>query len=449
MYKFPASNKLKTNKSVMLIRNQLIQIMPRNLIRISVFIIFSLSLYSCLPSVELTGEIKGKVTDCETNEPVAGAFINVMRSYVPYYIDSTGIDGNFIIKNITPEEYVVQVSKLTYTPGSENVKVVSATTEEVNFCLQGKPIAGLSDTVLNFGLDLTSLPFVVSNSGRGKLTYAISSSQNWITVNPSSGELTEESDTIRVTINKTGLSDTIAYKEIIKVISDSGTDTVYVILNGFMYCGQVYKIVKIGTQTWMAENLNVGKYLSFYSWTVGTLTNGIIDKMCYNDDAINCDIWGGSYDWLEVMELHRSDTGAIGTVQGICPAGWHIPTQKEWLSLIDYLGGPLVAGGKLKEAGTGFWTSPNKGATNESGFTALPGGYTQENYLQYSLCNWSFGIDSIATFWTATLTKDVIRDINGLYWGSYLKLSYNNSHADIVYDPAGNPTYSVRCVKNP
>jgi uncharacterized protein (TIGR02145 family) len=387
------------------------------------------------------------VTDCETNEPVAGAFINVMRSYVPYYTDSTGIDGNFIIKNITPEEYVVQASKLTYNPGSENVKVVSATTEEVNFCLQGKPIAGLSDTVLNFGLDLTSLAFVMTNSGRGKLTYAMSASQSWITANPLSGDLTEESDTIRVTINKTGLSDTTVYKEMIKVISDSGIDTIYVILNGFMYYGQVYKTIKIGTQTWMAENLNAGEYFGCDHWPPNN--DGIIEKMCYNDATINCDIFGGLYEWIEAMGWHRSDTGTIGTVQGICPVGWHIPTEKEYLVLVDYLGGSLIAGGKLKEAGTDNWTSPNTGATNESGFSALPAGYQEDNYLGYSLCNWCFGIDSIATFWTASLAKDWKRDMNGEFWGTNVELRYNSSLAFISYNPDWRLTSYVRCIKDP
>ena len=74
------------------------------------------------------------------------------------------------------------------------------------------------------------------------------------------------------------------------------------------------------------------------------------------------------------MQYHPSDTGTIGTTQGICPDGWHIPTFAEWETLFNYLGGSGVAAGKLKEKGTAHWESPNQGATNESGFTALPSG---------------------------------------------------------------------------
>jgi uncharacterized protein (TIGR02145 family) len=65
---------------------------------------------------------------------------------------------------------------------------------------------------------------------------------------------------------------------------------------------------------------------------------------------------------------------AVTDNRNVCPAGWHIPTDAEWTTLIDYLGGSTVGGGKLKETGTKHWWRPNTGATNESGFTALPGG---------------------------------------------------------------------------
>lgn len=139
----------------------------------------------------------------------------------------------------------------------------------------------------------------------------------------------------------------------------------------FMTCGmyfidsrdqQEYLTVKIGTQCWMAENLNIGE--------PGNQTNnGVIEKSCYNDNAVNCDIYGGLYRWDEMM-----DYNATPGVKGICPTGWHLPTDAEWTTLSTYLGGESVAGGKMKETGFNHWLSPNTGATNESGFTALPGG---------------------------------------------------------------------------
>jgi uncharacterized protein (TIGR02145 family) len=110
--------------------------------------------------------------------------------------------------------------------------------------------------------------------------------------------------------------------------------------------GKVYKTIKIGKQTWMAEN---------FAYKT--------DKECwaYNNDTNNVKIYGYLY--------------SLETATNICPAGWHVPASWEWDLLIKNLGGPEVAGGKLKEAGNSHWIEPNKGATNESGFTALPAGY--------------------------------------------------------------------------
>lgn len=108
--------------------------------------------------------------------------------------------------------------------------------------------------------------------------------------------------------------------------------------------GQTYSTIVIGNQTWFAENLN---YTTSNSWT-------------YDDDPANGDVYGRLYTWDAALTA--------------CPSGWHLPSDAEWDILKDILGGYYVAGGKLKEAGTAHWNSPNTGATNSSGFTALPGG---------------------------------------------------------------------------
>jgi len=138
--------------------------------------------------------------------------------------------------------------------------------------------------------------------------------------------------------------------------------------------GNHYTTVYIGTlksggQTWMAENLNVGVRID---GNQEQTNNSIIEKYCYNNDVNNCYTYGGLYQWEEMMQMWYLTTEAV---QGICPAGWHIPTDGEWTILSDFLGGESVAGGKMKETGTNHWNSPNYGATNVSGFTALPGGY--------------------------------------------------------------------------
>ncbi len=156
--------------------------------------------------------------------------------------------------------------------------------------------------------------------------------------------------------------------------------------NSFFICGKTYldtetgysfSTVKIGSQCWMAENLNVGTRIN---GSQEQTNNNTIEKYCYNNSTTNCDTYGGLYKWDEAMQY---DTTA-GT-QGICPSGWHLPTDDEWKTMEMYLGMSQTQadgteyrgtdeGGKLKETGTTHWKSPNTGATNTSGFTALPGG---------------------------------------------------------------------------
>jgi len=155
------------------------------------------------------------------------------------------------------------------------------------------------------------------------------------------------------------------------------------------YEGQVYNTVQIFSQCWMKENLNVGIMIP---GTEEMENNGVIEKYCYDNNPFNCGTYGGMYQWDEMMN-YTTQAGE----QGICPPnnGWHIPDDEEWDILMLTLGGIDVAGGKMKETGTTHWTTPNTGATNESGFSALPGGYHSSNDL--------FGhIGTKAYFWSST-----------------------------------------------
>jgi uncharacterized protein (TIGR02145 family) len=133
--------------------------------------------------------------------------------------------------------------------------------------------------------------------------------------------------------------------------------------------GNVYPVVQIGTQVWMAENLKTTKYND--SADIPLITNStewydfLTPGYCWynNDEAGYKNTYGALYNWKTV------NTGKL------CPTGWHVPTDSEWTTLTDCLGGTTIAGMKLKEVGTTHWDSPNTGATNESRFTALPGGY--------------------------------------------------------------------------
>lgn len=132
--------------------------------------------------------------------------------------------------------------------------------------------------------------------------------------------------------------------------------------------GYVYETIKIGEQWWMAQNLKVTRYRNGDPIPNVTLNTVWIDLTSggyctYNNENTHVAVYGRLYNWY-----------AVNDPRNIAPEGWHVPTDADWQTLIDYLGGNAVAGGKMKETGTVHWLDPNTGATNESGFTAVPGG---------------------------------------------------------------------------
>ena len=203
-----------------------------------------------------------------------------------------------------------------------------------------------------------------------------------------------------------------------------------------------YKTVKICNQTWMAENVNAGVMLQHSGNTISQTDNDRIDKFCYDNDRVNCDKYGGLYTWHETMQYASSDNGSIGKVQGVCPTGWHIPTDKEWQVLIDCLGDDSTSGGKMKALGifednTGNWYSPNAYATNSSGFSAEPGGY-----ICYK-CGGSFNyIHREGRYWAATLCSSSVSSAISRYF------FYNSALARWLDTVDIDDSQSVRCIKN-
>jgi uncharacterized protein (TIGR02145 family) len=191
--------------------------------------------------------------------------------------------------------------------------------------------------------------------------------------------------------------------------------------------GNSYNGVQIGTQLWTTKNLNVSKYRNGdeipqvqnkKEWE--KLTTG---AWCYYEKKEkNGTTYGRLYNWY-----------AVNDSRGLAPAGYHIPSYEELLTLVANLGGEKVAGGKMKEEGTTHWDKPNKNATNTSCFTALPGGYRFRNGLFYSIGKsgywWSSSKEDTDRAWNLWMANDE----------SYVVVNYNNLFAN---------GFSVRCLKD-
>jgi uncharacterized protein (TIGR02145 family) len=193
--------------------------------------------------------------------------------------------------------------------------------------------------------------------------------------------------------------------------------------------GISYTTVQIGSQCWMAKNLNVGTRIN---GSGNQTDNSIIEKYCYDDLESNCDTYGGLYQWNEAMQYSITPG-----VTGICPTGWHIPSNAEYETLSNFFGGNSGAGEKLKETGTIHWLSPNY-ATNESGFTGIGNGwrhYQSGNY-EYLKGNCYLLTSDYYTEWPYydydVLVRQLFHNSTAFGWG----------YSDIHYG------FALRCIKN-
>jgi uncharacterized protein (TIGR02145 family) len=196
--------------------------------------------------------------------------------------------------------------------------------------------------------------------------------------------------------------------------------------------GQSYNTVQIGTQCWMAENLKIG--IAIYPSTYQQ-DNGIIEKYrAYTDWAYEDSIYGGLYQWNEMMQ-YGTTTGA----QGICPNGWHVPSNDEFTVLINFLGGLSVAGGKMKETGFAHWNNPNTGATNESGFMALGAGSCWPNQIPPESYWAPYFCRQRGFFWTRSSPTWLM--------AVACELAYDNQNAHLI-QRSWTIGHSVRCINN-
>ncbi|HKK41234.1 MAG TPA: fibrobacter succinogenes major paralogous domain-containing protein, partial [Bacteroidales bacterium] len=197
--------------------------------------------------------------------------------------------------------------------------------------------------------------------------------------------------------------------------------------------GNSYYTVTINNQVWMAENLNTRTFNN--GDPIPTTTPADLDisgenspeyQWSYAGDEANAEVYGRLYTYYTVADT-----------RGVCPTGWHVPTNNDIISLRDFLGGYLICGGKLKEAGTSHWMLPNTGATNETGFTGIPGG------IRFSSGQYA-AIYGTGQWWTST--EDLSTpDTDNAY-------SVNLASQVIVFGVGGSSSkshgFSVRCLKD-
>lgn len=209
-----------------------------------------------------------------------------------------------------------------------------------------------------------------------------------------------------------------------------------------------YSWVQIGEQIWMAENLKylpsvvgpgTGSNTEAYYYVYGYYGTNVDEAKATE----NYQTYGVLYNWTAAMNGAESSDANPSGVQGICPDGWHLPSDAEWKQLEMYLGMSetdvhytgwrgTVEGGKLKEAGTTHWADPNAGANNESGFTALPGGYRSSN-------GGFSGIRLNGYWWSSTEFGTSVAWSRGLDYGDS---SVNR------YDYDKSMGFSVRCLRD-
>jgi len=317
-------------------------------------------------------------------------YFNAGTSYMD--LELKGLPNGIYIANISIDEKYKVVKKIMLLYGSQHLNTSVVT--ESNISSQPKNLAKISTSV-----KIDSL--VVTGSSINKIEYISLPSYTGIPLNLG---------TLQINTACTGIP-TVTY------------------------AGQTYHTVKIGSQCWLRENLNIGIMIDS---TKDQTNNGIIEKYCYNDNPNNCAAYGGFYQWAEAVQYQNGATNTTSTspaltgkVQGICPSGWHIPSEAEYQTLSEVVSNN---GNTLKTVGQGNADSWGNGkGTNTSGFSALIAGIRYTSSYYYNLGYYS-------DFWSST-------EANTDYSYS-MNLGYNISTIDWFSNNFKLYGFSVRCLKD-
>jgi uncharacterized protein (TIGR02145 family) len=283
---------------------------------------------------------------------------------------------------------------------------------------------------------------VLSNGLSTTVTFEYDTTSSFVNSLSAIPDIVDGSDYVAVYANLTELKTAREYFFRIKAVNSLGTvyssDTSFTTLNisdsllafnpQLSYGslddieGNTYKTIQIGDQTWMAENLRTLKLRD------GTDIPYVAERTAWGDFESTAYCWyatdsiyyGALYNWYTV------NTG------NLCPDGWSVPTDDDWTTLTDFLGDDIVAGNELKETGSRHWLSTTGEVTNDSGFTALPGGYRNHYGVFGNIRNSSY-------FWSSTESSDLTAYFRSMYHG------YSNIDKGSSSIKSG---FSVRCIKD-
>jgi uncharacterized protein (TIGR02145 family) len=344
--------------------------------------------------------------------------------------------------------YYIRAYRDDYKLDEKNIEIKPKTVQRVDFKLFGKPNLIVSTDSLEFGFDLDSLSFEIKNEGKGELYYTYRENDPWIEINDPENRALQYGDsaTIIAKILRSGL-EFKTHKGEITIISDGGDRTINIYINRLKDIdNNLYKIVTIGEQVWMAENLKTGKYTD--RRPILYITNdGAWAELQYNGFSRGYrylqyksrygEIYGALYNWPIIIDPN-----------GLCPVGWHVPTHADWTDLIFYIGGAASPNGnKLKSCkqvnsplgeGCNTYQHPRWDqhsthyGTDDYGYAGLPGGYSFTAGAFYNL-----GIDG--RWWSSTEASIY----NGWYFGLFY--SYGIAHLSNESKTYG---FSVRCIKD-
>jgi uncharacterized protein (TIGR02145 family) len=269
--------------------------------------------------------------------------------------------------------------------------------DDMSFTTLGQLPTASTQAATNILQTTTTLNGIVNpNYLQTTVTFEYGTTTNYSSIISAEQNPVSDNSNVSVTANINGLTVATIYHFRVKAVNSLGTsygnDMTFITKGPITDIdGNLYNTIIIGTQVWMVENLKTTKYSDETkiaypgSDNIAWQNNTAGAYAWYNNDSATYKAtYGALYNWY-----------AVNTSK-LCPIGWHVSTNADWTTLANFIGGDNIAGGKLKETGTTHWNSPNTGATNETGFTALPGGYCLQDETFVSI-----GYDGI--FWSSTV----------------------------------------------